>query len=450
MEGRRIVIVGAGIVGLCSAYELLCRGHHVTVLDREPIFDSASCGNAGLLSIGHPPLTRPGASIRGLRWMLSSTSPLYIRRRPSPELLRWLLNFHMHCTEAHLERCMTVLCALGFRTLERLEQIMDAESIRCGYQRTGWLDVVMDQENMAAAEAEAAMLTPHGYRTERIGGAELRRVDPAFADGVAGAIHYLDSANCHPGLLTRSIADAVCRRGGTLRTDATVTRIECDAQGRARGVRLARPHPDAPSEVVPADVVVMAAGVWSSELARTVGLDIPMQGARGYHVQLEGVPVLPRTGCVLHETFVAVTPMSTPTGGQLRLAGTLEIGPLGLPWMRQRLAMLTTGARRYLNGIEGARAVADWAGYRPCTSDGMPVIGWAPNTPGLLVATGHAMMGMTLGPVTGEIVAQQICGEPSSIEPDYLAVMATARYARRGASHSRAAPLTPEASPNLA
>jgi D-amino-acid dehydrogenase len=142
--------------------------------------------------------------------------------------------------------------------------------------------------------------------------------------------------------------------------------------------------------------------------------------------------------------------MSTPTGGQLRLAGTLEIGPLGLPWMRQRLAMLATGARRYLNGIDGARAVADWAGYRPCTSDGMPVIGWAPHTPGLYVATGHAMMGMTLGPVTGEIVAQQICGEPARIEPDYLAAMATVRYARKGVSHSRAAPLTPEASPNLA
>jgi D-amino-acid dehydrogenase len=118
--------------------------------------------------------------------------------------------------------------------------------------------------------------------------------------------------------------------------------------------------------------------------------------------------------------------------------------------MRQRLAMLSRGARRYLRGIEHARVTSDWAGYRPCTSDGMPVIGWAPNTPGLYVATGHAMMGMTLGPVTGEIVAQQICGEPSRIEPDYLHAMATARYARRSGSHSRAAPRTPEASPNLA
>lgn len=450
MDGRRVVIVGAGIVGLCSAYELLMRGYRVTVIDREPVFDSASCGNAGLLSIGHPPLTRPGVSLRGLKWMLSSTSPLYIRRRPSPELLRWLMNFHLHCTESHLERCMTILCALGFRTLERLEQIIDAERITCGYRRTGWLDVVMDPANMASAVAEAALIAPHGYRTERIDGAELRRRDPAFTDEVAGAVHYLDSANCHPGLLMRDLAAAVHRRGGELRTGLAVTRVERDARGHARGVRLERPHADAPTEVVPADVVVIAAGVWSSALAQTVGLDVPMQGARGYHVQLEGVPSLPRTGCVLHETFVAVTPMATPTGGQLRLAGTLEIGPLGLPWIRARLGMLTAGARRYLRGLEHARAVAEWAGYRPCTPDGMPVIGWDPRTPGLLVATGHAMMGMTLGPVTGEIVAQQVAGERPTIEPDYIEAMATARYARRGGSHSRAAPRTPEASPNMA
>ena len=450
MPSRRIVVVGAGIVGLCSAYELLLRGHEVTVLDREPVHDGASCGNAGLLSIGHLPLTKPGASIRGLKWMLSSTSPLYIKPRLSLDLLRWLSTFHLHCTPSHSERCIAVLCALGFRTLERLEQVMDAESIACSYRRTGWLDVVLDPANMDSAEREAGLIAPHGYRAERIDGAELRRRDPAFTDEVAGAIHYTDSAHCHPGLLMRGLLGAVRRRGGTVRTDATVTRIERDAQGRARGVRLERSHPDAPSEVVPADVVVLSAGVWSSELARTVGLDVPMQGARGYHVQLEGVPTLPRTGCVLHETFVAVTPMATPTGGQLRLAGTLEIGPLGRPWMRKRLGMLASGARRYIRGVEGARAQSEWAGYRPCTADGMPVIGWDPRTPGLYVATGHAMMGMTLGPVTGEIVAQQVCGEVPAIEPDYLEFMSTARYARRGGSHSLAAPLTPEASPNLA
>jgi D-amino-acid dehydrogenase len=114
---------------------------------------------------------------------------------------------------------------------------------------------------------------------------------------------------------------------------------------------------------------------------------------------------------VLHETFVAVTPMRD----QLRLAGTLEIQPLGRPWMRNRLAMLPAGARRYLKGVDQGRVVAEWAGYRPCTSDGMPVIGAVPGTPGAYVGTGHAMMGMTLGPVTGRVLADMVLGRTPAL-----------------------------------
>jgi D-amino-acid dehydrogenase len=194
-----------------------------------------------------------------------------------------------------------------------------------------------------------------------------------------------------------------------------VAGIERDSLGRAAGVHSSR------GEVVEGTEVVLAAGVWSGALARNVGLDIPMQGARGYHLQLEGVPQLPFTGCVLHETFVAVTPMRD----QLRLAGTLEIQPLGRPWMRNRLGMLPAGARRYLTGIDQGRVVAEWAGYRPCTSDGMPVIGAVPGTPGAYVGTGHAMMGMTLGPVTGRVLADMVLGRTPVLE---LPMADPARY----------------------
>jgi D-amino-acid dehydrogenase len=154
---------------------------------------------------------------------------------------------------------------------------------------------------------------------------------------------------------------------------------------------------------------------------RDMGLDIPMQGARGYHLQYEGIPELPFTGCVLHETFVAVTPMRD----QLRLAGTLEIQPLGRPWMRNRLQKLPGGARRYIKGIDQGRVVAEWAGYRPCTSDGMPVIGAVPGSPGLYVGTGHAMMGMTLGPVTARVLADLVLG---ATPPMALPLADPARY----------------------
>ena len=401
MAAQRTVIVGAGIVGLSTAWYLARAGHQVTVIDREPVGDGASCGNAGLLSIGHYPLTRPGVSWRGIKWMFDRNAPLFIRPRADAALLGWLWDFHRHCNQRWLDGCMKSLCEMGFPTLAIFEEMIAAEGIDCDYRRDGWLDVVMDPANMPHAEAEAKALVPHGYSYTVLSGRELRERSPCFADEVAGAVWYTDSAHCHPGDFMRGLARACERHGVRLLAGEEAMAIARDRSGRASGVVLGS------GGTVEGDNVVIAAGVWSDALGRSVGLDIPMQGARGYHLQYEGIPQLPFTGCVLHETFVAVTPMRD----QLRLAGTLEIQALGKPWMRNRLDMLPRGAMRYIKGIDRGRVVGEWAGYRPCTSDGMPVIGAVPRTPGLFVGTGHAMMGMTLGPVTGQAVAARVLGD---------------------------------------
>ena len=137
-----------------------------------------------------------------------------------------------------------------------------------------------------------------------------------------------------------------------------------------------------------------------------------MQPARGYHLDYRGLPVIPTVGGGIRGTSIAFTPMFD----RLRLAGTLEIAGYDQPWIRQRLDAITDGARRAIEGFEGAEQVAEWAGYRPCTHDGLPVIGTSQRHPGLLLATGHAMMGMTLGPYTGQLVAELACGEPASTD----------------------------------
>ncbi len=410
---RHVVVVGAGIVGLSTAWFLLRRGVRVTLLDREPIGDSASCGNAGLLSIGHYPLTRPGVSWRGMKWMFDATSPLYIKPRADPALLSWMWHFHWNCNRRHLDRCMAVLCDMGFKTLALYEQMIREESIDCDYARDGWLDVVMNPENMDHAEAEAQSLTRYGYSYRRLTGDELRARDPIFRPEIAGAIHYTDSAHAHPGDFLIGLSRACMTRGASLRTNATVNGFLRSATGRVAGVTLK----DGSS--VEGDAVVLAAGVWTSDLAKQLGVRVPMVGARGYHLQLKGLPRLPTTGMVLHETFVAVTPMRN----ELRLAGTLEIDRLGEPWRRERLAMLPKGAERYLHGLDAARTIAEWAGYRPCTSDGMPILGFAPRAEGVLIAGGHAMMGMTLGPVTGQAATEMLfketpCFDVSMMRPD--------------------------------
>lgn len=403
MSTEQVVIVGAGIVGLSSAYYLNRAGRRVVVLDREEVGAGASGGNAGLISLGHPPLNAPGTTIRGLRWMLDRTSPLYVKPSLDPRLLSWMWNFHMNCSEDRYEHALGVLCDLSWRTRTLLEQLITEEHIDGDYGRDGWFDVVRDPLVLDEAEAEARHLEAMGFSYERIAGDDLRSREPAFREDVAGAIWYPDSGHCSPLELMRGLADACRRRGVEIRTGVEVEGLTRRSGNQVTGVTLKD------GTTLDADTVVLAAGIWSEGLGRQVGVKIPMQPARGYHVQLKGLPALPSSGCVLHETYVAATPMRD----ELRLAGTLEIAPLGRPWMQERLAALRTGASQYIEGIEDARVVSEWAGYRPCTHDGLPAVGVPECAPGLVVATGHAMLGMTFGPVTGKLVAELVDGDPS-------------------------------------
>ncbi len=404
-----VLVVGAGIVGLSTALFLSRRGRSVVVLDREPIGSGASSGNAGLLANGHPPLPRPGVSVQCLRWMLDRSSPVHIKPRLDPPLLAWLWQFHRHCAAGWTERCMPVLAAMGRQSMALYEEILESEGIECDYGRDGWLEVFAEPGNLDAGEAEGRWLSRWGYSHERISGEALREREPIFRDHVAGAILYHDSAHLSPGDFMRKLGRKLIERGVKIRDDAIVKRVLHDS-GAVAGVELES------RERLAGSAVVLAAGIWSDRLARTAGLAIPMQGARGYHVQLDGLSRLPSTSCVLHETLVAATPMYD----QLRLAGTLEIGPLESPWQRERLDALLGGARRYLRGLESARVVEEWAGFRPCTADGMPVIG-PTRLPGLYVGTGHAMMGMMLGPATGMMLADAIAGERPQIDSPLVA-----------------------------
>jgi D-amino-acid dehydrogenase len=168
---------------------------------------------------------------------------------------------------------------------------------------------------------------------------------------------------------------------------------------------------------IDADRLVLAAGSWTTRLARTIGIDIPMQPGKGYHVDLDETSHLPSTTCVLAETFVAATPLN----GGLRLAGTVELSGMNLEIVQKRLEMLSVGARAYIRGIDEARVRSTWCGLRPLTADGLPVIGWAPGVDGVFVATGHAMMGFLLGPLTGRLASEALLDGKTSLDVAALA-----------------------------
>jgi len=417
------VIIGGGIVGLCSAWYLARRGRRVTVFDSGSIADSASAGNAGIVAFGHPPLPRPGLPARALRWLLDPAAPFYIQPRFDPEFFGWLWRFRRACNTGHVDHCLTVLAALGRLSRRCWEEMLAAESLDpnslgggsgagttgdltatdSAWWRSGWLDVYRTAEAGAHVLADAQLVRDHGFEVEELAGDGIRRRDAAFGDDVLGAVYYPESRSLDPGRFLCTLAERLSALGVAVHENTSVATLTV-ADGVCRGVTLADGR-----QIASADVV-LAAGAWSTHLARDISLRLPLQAGKGYHLDLVAPVPCPATACVLNEAMIAVTPL----GDRLRLAGTVEFSGLNLRLHERRLRQLLTGARRYLRGLDTPDVAHTWCGLRPCTADGLPVIGETPAVSGLFIATGHAKMGLTHGPGTGRLIAELILdGKPS-------------------------------------
>ena len=389
-NGTHTLVIGGGIVGLSAAYFLARRGERVSVVERDALAQGASSGNAGILALGHAPLPRPGLMGQMLRLLLRRTNPVYVAPRLDPSLLRWLYEFRRACAPDHFDRSMELLANLGWSAGECVRDLIEGEGIDCEYHRTGWLEVFRTNEGLAEGSEIIDQLGPFGYTVKVLSGDELREREPAFRDEVVGALHYVDSAFANPAKLVTGLASRAAAHGAELRFETEVDRIYL-ADGKFAGVSLAD------GNRIEADRVVLAAGVWSTELARRVGIRVPMQAGKGYHLNLDGVPRLPSTTCVLAERFVAVTPLD----GGLRLAGTVELAGVNLRKTQRRMDMLPVGARAYIRGIDEARIETTWCGLRPMTADGLPAVGWAPGVAGSVHRDGSRHDGFPPRPAVG-------------------------------------------------
>jgi D-amino-acid dehydrogenase len=419
MSDRHTIVVGAGIVGLSAAYYLARRGQRVTVLEQERIGDGASTGNAGIIALGHPPLPRPGLVGQTLRWLLDRSGPLYVRPRLSLPLMRWLWAFRRACRQDQFLRSMEILGEMGWAAGECYDELVQDAGLDGGYAKRGWLDIYRTPAAREQAFAEAQLHRKLGYQITDIDGDALRRREPCFKEEVLGACHYTQSAFADPNRTIASLAQLVIANGAQIRQETAVKRILIE-NGRFSAVSTSD------NETLSADELVIAAGSWTTQLAASIGVHIPMEPGKGYHLQLTAPAVAPRTAMVLRERFVAATPM----GDQLRLAGTIELSGLNHRLMERRLQMLLISAQPYLRGLDEVEIRSRWCGLRPCTADGLPVIGWAPGVQDVFIATGHAMMGFALGPITGKLISQCLLEGTASMD---LAPLAPSRFAGRRA-----------------
>ncbi|MAT81815.1 MAG: hypothetical protein CMJ29_09260 [Phycisphaerae bacterium] len=408
---KRIIIIGGGIIGLLSGRELLRRGHVVTLLDGGTLRGSASTGNAGMISPGHPPIPTPEVAQQAIRMMLDRRSPLYIPPRPSLSLLSWLLAFRRACRPAHYSMVSTVLDRFSLRSRELFDPLL--QEVPEALEATGFWQLVRTPEGLEHLVEERDRLESAGFDVELKKGDALHAEISGWDEDVQAGLVHRSGIVARPDDLLLHLADRLEAAGGQLRTGTKVTRIHRTGQA-FDSVELDS------GERIEGDALLVAAGIWTTQFAKDLDIRIPMQAAKGYHVMLE-MDDPPDAAAVLQEACVVVNPM----GHQVRLAGTLELSGINDRMVRRRLDMLAEATRSYMARVEDARRVSEWNGLRPCTADGLPAIGNVPGMSNAFVATGHAMMGVTLGPATAEMITDCIDGRAI---PDWAEPMNIARY----------------------
>lgn len=410
-----VAIIGGGIIGLACAWYLRAAGREVVVLEREQPGAGASHGNCGTITPSHaPPLPEPGVLGRALKWMLRADAPLYIPPRFDPALWGWLLRFAARCNRADQAHATAVRAQLLNDSMAALEVLLRETGIDCAFERSGLLYVFRDPAWRARFGDLPEALAPLGIRAEAWDGRRAEEEEPALRAGVAGGIWFPGDGRLRPDRLVAGLARAVQARGVEILPAAPVTGVELDG---GRVTALATPG----LRLQPREVV-LAAGAWSPQLGRQLGLRLPIQPGKGYSMTFPRPALAPRRALVLKEQSVCVT--TWPDG--FRLGSTMEFSGYDTRLNAVRLAALRRAAADYLRDPGDGEPEESWYGWRPMTPDDIPVIGRAPQLRNLVVATGHGMLGVSMSAATGRLVRDILLGAAPA---ERLAPLSPARFA---------------------
>ncbi len=400
-----VLVVGGGIIGASAADELARAGRRVLLVDRGRPGHGCSLGNAGWVTPCFAmPLPRPGLLPKVAGWVTDPESPFRIGMKPSPELARWLAEFARRMNRRSLEAGTAALVELSLASLDAYADLHEAAEGGIGLERRGLLMVALTTEGLDDLATDQLLMERHGVRGSLLDGGGARDLEPGLVGPVAGAVHYPDEAHLEPlravdALLARARSAGACVAAGV-----EVLELREDA-GTVDAVRTTEGW-------VEPGAVVLAAGVESNELAGQLGVRVPLLGGKGYSFHVPTSERAPRMPLMLLERKIAVTPYPD----RVRIAGTLELVKDDDSVSVRRLDALARGAADTL-GLDPSRARGVWRGLRPCTPDGLPIIGRAPAFENLHLATGHQMLGIQTAPATGRLLADLALGRTPTFDP---------------------------------
>jgi D-amino-acid dehydrogenase len=412
-----VVVVGAGIVGVSAAIWLQREGHEVVLIDRGEPGEGTSFGNGGVLaSCSIVPVTVPGLLRKAPRMLFDPRQPLFLKWRHLARLAPWLRSYLSHCTHDETRRIADALFALTGESLADHQALAAGTGAEPFVVPCDYLYVYRDRSRFEADAFGWSIRREHGFRWDELDGMALRAHDPIFQPDLNFAVRLGGHGRItDPGRHVKVLGRHVEERGGRV-IRAEVSNI-VHQDGSVTGVR-------AGGETIPCSAAIITAGVWSGSLTKKLGLDVPLESERGYHIDLHEPNRMPRSPVM----FASAKFVATPMEGRIRLAGIVEFGGLDAPPSRAPIDLLLRNIRAAMPDLTWSSA-KEWMGHRPATPDSIPVIGAVPGIEGAWLGFGHHHIGLTAGPKTGRLLSQLVSGQRPNLD---LAPYAPSRFIRRG------------------
>jgi D-amino-acid dehydrogenase len=405
-EEKSILITGAGIIGLACAHYLSRVGYQVTVIDQGAIAGACSHGNCGYICPSHVlPLTEPGAIKLAMKSLFNPDAPFRVKPRWSPALWNWMLQFGRRCNHRQMLEAGVGLKAILDLSMSEYRKLVIDEGLACEWKEKGLLYVLRTEQGMNSFADNDRLLTEEfGVSARRFEGGALPELDPALKSGLAGAFLYEGDTHLRPDVLARNWSKRLAEQGVVFHERCALKTLE-KADGRITGIVTEH-------GLMSADHYVFATGAWTAKLGPELACKVPIQCGKGYSVTMTRPERCPTFPMLFPEHKVGVTPFDEG----YRLGSMMEFAGYDTSIPAKRIDQLRASAEPYLvepftNTIE-----EEWYGWRPMTWDSLPIIGRTPKLANAWLAAGHNMLGLSLAPATGRLIAELIQGGAPPID----------------------------------
>ena len=402
---KSIIIIGGGIIGLCSAYYLQKEGHKVTVIDKSDFSSGASYINAGYITPSHIiSLAAPGMINKGIKWMFNSSSPFYVKPRLNYDFLKWSLAFKKSATAQKVEKAIPVIKDINLLSRELYQEMKNSNEFDFFHQHKGLL-MYYQTEKAGEEEWETGQRAiKEGLKVENLSKEEVQKIEKNIALNIKGAVYYHSDAHMTPNNFMQQLKTYLKNNGVSILGNEEVVDV-ITSDDKVTAIKTTNLQ-------IKSDEFVIATGSWSQNFTKKLGIKIPIQAGKGYSIntQKETNITIP---AILMEAKVAVTPMD----GFTRFAGTMEIGGINHKIDPKRVNAIANAAEEFYPNVKINQQEKEAAkcGLRPLSPDGLPYIGKSSKCKNVTFATGHAMMGWSLGPATGKLVSEIISDKKTSL-----------------------------------